>query len=78
MMLRNYFVSNESFSGIPFFMRIALVLILNGLFLSFYACPFLLKSEHEQKQKELVLKSLLWRYTHLQKCVVFVDLLNAA
>ncbi len=50
---------NESFSGIPFYHAIiATVLILNGVFLSFYVSPFLLKREAEGKQAELLPKSL--------------------
>lgn len=47
---------NESyFSGIPLYhASIALVLIVNGLFLSFYVSPFLLKRERENKQRELL------------------------
>jgi hypothetical protein len=50
---------NESFTGIPFYHAVIVVfLILNGLFLSFYVSPFLLKQEHEGKQGELLPASL--------------------
>jgi hypothetical protein len=53
------FYRNESFSGIPLYHAvIAMVLILNGLFLSFYVSPFLLKREQEGKQAELLPASL--------------------
>lgn len=50
---------NIPFAGIPFYHAIiAGLLILNGLFLSFYVSPFLLAREREGKQKELLPKSL--------------------
>ena len=50
---------NEPFSGIPFYHAlIASVLILNGLFLSFYVSPFLLARERECRQAELLPDSL--------------------
>lgn len=53
------FYRNESFSGIPFYHAlIASVLILNGLFLSFYVSPFLLAREREGRQAELLPDSL--------------------
>ena len=53
------FYRNDSFSGIPFYHAIiAGVLILNGLFLSFYVSPFLLKNESEGKQSELLPSTL--------------------
>lgn len=46
---------HESFSGIPLYHTIiAVVLILNGIFLSFFVSPFLLKREQEGRQKELL------------------------
>lgn len=46
---------NESFSGIPLYHAIiALILILNGIFLSFYVSPFLLERERNGMQKELL------------------------
>lgn len=53
------FYRNAPFSGIPFYQAIiAGVLILNGLFLSFYISPFLLKREREGRQAELLPASL--------------------
>ncbi|MFA5934086.1 MAG: hypothetical protein WC795_02600 [Candidatus Paceibacterota bacterium] len=53
------FYRNESFFGFPIYHTLlACVLILNGLFLSFYVSPFLLKREHEGKQSELLPASL--------------------
>lgn len=49
------FYRNVPFSGIPFYHSlIACILILNGLFLSFYVSPFLLLRENEGRQKELL------------------------
>jgi len=49
------FYRNESFSGVPLYHAlIACVLIVNGLFLSFYVSPFLLKREREGRQSELL------------------------
>ncbi len=53
------FYRNESFSGIPLYQALtAFVLILNGLFLSFYVSPFLLRREREGRQTELLPASL--------------------
>ncbi len=53
------FYRNQPFSGIPFYQSImAVALILNGVFLSFYVSPFLLAREREGKQKELLPDSL--------------------
>lgn len=53
------FYRNESFSGIPLYHTFMVcVLIMNGIFLSFYVSPFLLKKEQEGKQTELLPKSL--------------------
>ena len=50
---------NELFSGIPLYHAlIACALIMNGIFLSFYVSPFLLKKESEGKQTELLPQSL--------------------
>lgn len=50
---------NIPFSGIPLYHAIiACVLILNGLFLSFYVSPFLLAREREGRQAELLPDSL--------------------
>lgn len=49
----------EAFAGIPLYHAIiACVLILNGLFLSFYVSPFLLAREREGRQAELLPQSL--------------------
>jgi hypothetical protein len=49
------FYRNESLVGIPLYhLIIAIVLILNGLFLSFKVSPFLLKREKEGKSSELL------------------------
>ena len=49
------FYRNEPFLGIPFIhLAIAVVLILNGYFLSFTVSPFLLKREKEGKSRELL------------------------
>jgi len=48
-----------SFTGIPFYHAlIACILILNGLFLSFYISPLLLSRESEGRQTELLPASL--------------------
>lgn len=53
------FYRNEAFTGIPFWHSIfAIILILNGLFLSFVVSPFLLKKEKEGKDGELLPQSL--------------------
>jgi hypothetical protein len=50
---------NDLFSGIPFYHSIiAGLLILNGVFLSFYVSPFLLKREQEGRGMELLPSSL--------------------
>ncbi|MCA9379999.1 hypothetical protein KC675_02350 [Candidatus Dojkabacteria bacterium] len=49
------FYRNESMAGIPLYHLItAIILILNGLFLSFKVSPFLLKREKEGKSSELL------------------------
>jgi len=49
------FYREQSFSGIPFIhAAIALVLIVNGYFLSFKVSPFLLKREKEGRSGELL------------------------
>jgi len=49
------FYRNEGLVGIPLYhLFIAIILILNGLFLSFYISPFLLKREKENKQTEIL------------------------
>ncbi len=53
---------NESLSGIPLVHAcIAAGLILNGLYLSLYISPYLLKQEKNGKAKELLPKSLQMR-----------------
>lgn len=53
------FYRDLPFSGIPFYQSIiAGVLVLNGLFLSFYVSPFLLNREREGRQTELLPQSL--------------------
>lgn len=53
------FYRNAPFSGIPLYHAvIACVLVLNGLFLSFYVSPFLLAREREGRQAELLPESL--------------------
>lgn len=50
---------NEPFSGIPFYhLLIAVALVLNGIFLSFYVSPFLLARERAGRQAELLPASL--------------------
>lgn len=47
------------FAGIPMYHAvIAIILILNGIFLSFHVSPFLLKRESEGKEKELLPQTL--------------------
>jgi len=49
------FYRNEAFAGIPLFQSlIAVILILNGLFLSFKVSPFLLEREEQNKSDELL------------------------
>lgn len=53
------FYRNVGFSGIPFYHSIiAFALLLNGVFLSFYVSPYLLKREEEGKDEELLPQSL--------------------
>ena len=53
------FYRNVPFSGIPVYHAIiAGVLILNGLFLSFYISPYLLAQERAGRQAELLPRSL--------------------
>ncbi|MDQ5912052.1 MAG: hypothetical protein QG568_265 [Patescibacteria group bacterium] len=53
------FYRNVPFSGIPLYHTlIACILMLNGLFLSFYVSPFLLSRESEGRQTELLPVSL--------------------
>jgi hypothetical protein len=53
------FYRNMPFAGIPMYHAIiAGVLILNGLFLSFYVSPYILAQERAGKQKDLLPNSL--------------------
>ncbi len=53
------FFRDQTFSGIPMYHSlIASMLILNGLFLSFYISPLLLKRENEGRQAEILPKSI--------------------
>lgn len=53
------FYRNVPFSGIPMYHAgIAGILILNGLFLSFYVSPYLLAQERVGRQAELLPRSL--------------------
>lgn len=53
------FYRNAPLSGIPMYHAvIASILILNGLFLSFYVSPYLLAQERAGKQTELLPRSL--------------------
>jgi hypothetical protein len=50
---------DQAFSGIPLYHAfIACILIVNGLFLSCYVSPILLKREHEGRQGEILPASL--------------------
>ncbi|MFM7088361.1 MAG: hypothetical protein ACKOW9_02415 [Candidatus Paceibacterota bacterium] len=52
------FFRNEMFTGIPMYLAfIAVVLILNGLFLSFSVSPYLLQKEKERRSGELLPRS---------------------
>lgn len=49
---------NEPFSGLPMYLSlIAIVLVLNGLFLSFSVSPYLLKKEKEGRASEILPES---------------------
>lgn len=53
------FYSNVPLVGVPMYHAIiAVVLVLNGLFLSFYVSPFLLKMEAEGRVNELLPQTL--------------------
>lgn len=53
------FYRHVPFSGIPLYHAgIAVLLVLNGLFLSFSVSPFLLRREREGRQRELLPASL--------------------
>ncbi|MBP9821836.1 MAG: hypothetical protein KBC81_00060 [Candidatus Pacebacteria bacterium] len=52
------FFRNETFYGVPMYLAlIAIVLVLNGLFLSFVVSPYLLKKEKEGRANELLSES---------------------
>ena len=52
------FFRNESFAGIPMYLAIiAVVLVLNGLFLSFSVSPYILQKEKEGRASELLPQS---------------------
>ncbi len=52
------FFRNEPFSGVPMYLAlIAIVLLLNGLFLSFRVSPYLLQKEKEGRASELLPES---------------------
>jgi hypothetical protein len=52
------FFRNEPFSGIPMYLAIiAIVLIINGFFLSFFVSPYILKKEKEGRSGEILNKS---------------------
>ena len=66
------FLRNEPFSGIPLFLAvIALVLILNGLFLSFSVSPYLLQKEKEGRASDLLPES--WQ-RKIVMSLIFSDL----
>ena len=52
------FFINEPFSGVPMYLAlISIVLVLNGLFLSFRVSPYLLQKEKEGRASELLPES---------------------
>ena len=52
------FFRNEPFSGVPMYLAlISIVLLLNGLFLSFRVSPYLLQKEKEGRASELLPES---------------------
>ena len=52
------FFINEPFSGVPMYLAlISIVLLLNGLFLSFRVSPYLLQKEKEGRASELLPES---------------------
>jgi hypothetical protein len=66
------FFRNETFNGIPrYLLLISFVLILNGVFLSFYVSPYLLKREKEGKANELLPQSL---QNKIMVSLIFSDL----
>jgi hypothetical protein len=66
------FFRNETFTGIPMYLAIiALVLIVNGLFLSFRVSPYLLQKEKEGRPDELLSES--WQ-NKIMVSLIFSDL----
>lgn len=60
---------NETFTGIPLIHSIlAMILILNGFFLSFRVSPFLLKREKDGKQKELLPR--VWQHNIIVSLII--------
>jgi len=52
------YFKNEPFSGLPMYLSlIAIVLVINGLFLSFSVSPYLLKKEKEGRANEILPES---------------------
>jgi len=52
------YFKNEPFSGLPMYLSIiAIVLVINGLFLSFSVSPYLLKKEKEGRASEILPES---------------------
>lgn len=55
---------NEPFAGVPLYLAlIAIVLILNGIFLSFRVSPYLLQKEREGRAGELLPRSWQFKIT---------------
>ncbi len=66
------FFRNEPFLGTPMYLSIiAIVLILNGIFLSFSVSPYLLQKEKEGKSAELLPQS--WQ-NKIMVSLIFSDL----
>lgn len=66
------FFRNETFTGIPMYLAIiALVLLVNGLFLSFRVSPYLLQKEKEGRAGELLPSS--WQ-KKIMVSLIFSDL----
>lgn len=58
------FYQGQALSGIPLYhLSIAIILILNGCFLSFYVSPYLLKQEREGRSQELLPAALQMKIT---------------
>lgn len=66
------YFADETFRGIPMYLAmIAVVLVINGIFLSFSVSPYLLKREKEGKSAEILPKS--WQ-TKIMISLLFSDL----